>query len=62
MTALTHMSDEEIDRVCLTMSRINMAPFFFGEMSPLLRETVRWLATSLPLIIRNWKLIQRMMG
>jgi digeranylgeranylglycerophospholipid reductase len=62
MTGLAHMSDEEIDRACLAMSRVNLAPFFFGEMGPLLRETARWLVTSFPLILRDWRLIRRMMG
>jgi flavin-dependent dehydrogenase len=61
MAGLTHMTDEEIDRVCQTMSRINLAPFFFGEWRPILSATFRWIATGLPLILRDWKLIDRLM-
>ena len=62
ITSLTHMADDEIDRVCEALSRINLAPFFFGESGPILRTTVRWVATSLRLIVRDWTLIRRMLS
>jgi len=62
ITGLVNMSDDELDRVCETLSRINLAPFFFGEWKPILAETFRWVVTWLPLVRRDWKLIQRMMG
>jgi hypothetical protein len=56
ITGLAAMSDEELDRVCETFSRINLAPFFFGEWLPMLTETVRWLVIALPPILRDWRL------
>ena len=47
--------------VCETLSKINLAAFFFGEWRPILAETVRWLARALPLILRDWPLLRRMM-
>jgi flavin-dependent dehydrogenase len=61
VTSLTHMTDDEIDRVCQTFGRINLAPFFFGQTGPILRTAVQWIATSLPLIVRDWTLIRRML-
>jgi hypothetical protein len=43
------------------LSKINLAAFFFGEWRPILAETVRWLARALPLILRDWPLLRRMM-
>lgn len=34
----------------------------FGEWKPILAETFRWVVTGLPLILRDWKLVQRMMS
>ncbi len=62
ITSLSEMSDEELDRLCQTLSRVNLAPFFFGEWQPLLSATLRWVVTGLPLILRDWRLIQRMMS
>ncbi len=60
MMALTDMSDDEIDRVCQTMSTMNMEPFFFGETGPIVRETLRWTVREFPRIVRDWRLIRRM--
>jgi len=59
---LVGMSDEELDRVCQTLSRLNLAPFFFGDWRPIVGETLRWLARGLPLILRDWRLLRRIMG
>jgi len=59
---LASMTDEEMDRVCQTCSRLDLAPFFFGQPWPMLRESARWLARALPLILRDWRLIRRMMA
>ncbi len=61
ITGLAAMSDDELDRVCETFSRINLAPFFFGAWRPMLAETARWLVTSLPLILRDRRLVGRLM-
>ena len=58
---MAEMSDEELDRLSQTLSKINLAPFFFGRWQPMIVETLKWLVTSLPLILRDWRLIQRMM-
>ncbi len=62
ITSLAAMTDEEIDRICQTMSKVNLAHFFFGEWKPILVETIRWILTGLPLILRDWKLVYRMMS
>ncbi|MBN1430515.1 MAG: hypothetical protein JXB07_19245 [Anaerolineae bacterium] len=49
------MTDEELDRLSQTLGKINLAPFFFEEMKPMLIETLKWVATGLPLIMRDWK-------
>ncbi len=59
---LASMGDQEMDRVCQTFSKMDLSPFFFGEVWPMARETVRWVGRALPLILRDWKLIRRMMG
>lgn len=59
MAGLAAMTDEEIDRVCQTLGRMNLAPFFFGETGPILRELARWVLTSLPQIARDWGLLRR---
>lgn len=59
---ITSLSEMRDDRLCQTLSRVNLAPFFFGEWQPILAQTVRWLVTGLPLIVRDWRLIQRMMS
>lgn len=61
ITGLANMSDNELDRICQTFSRINLAPFFFGKWQPILAETLRWIVTGLPFILRDWKLINRIM-
>lgn len=61
ITGLAAMSDDELDRLGETLSRINLAPFFFGEWMPMLTEAVRWVVTALPLILRDWRLVGRMM-
>jgi len=50
---LAGMTDEDIDRICQTMSRMNMAPFFFGEWWAIAWETLRWVVKGLPLILRD---------
>ncbi len=62
ITGLVAMSDDELDRVCETLSRINLAAFFFGEWRPMLTETARWVIQACPLILRDWRLVRRMMG
>ena len=62
ITSMATMTDDELDRVCQTFSRINLAPFFLGEWGPMLIETARWVLTALPLILRDRRLIGRMMG
>lgn len=59
MTGLAHMTDEEIDRLCKAFERLNLAPFFFADPWPIARATARWLLTSLPLILRERRLIRR---
>jgi len=61
ITGLAAMSDEELDRLSQTLSRINLAPFFFGRWQPMVAETLKWLVTGFPLILRDWRLIRRMM-
>ncbi len=61
INGLAGMSDPELDRVCETLSKVNLAAFFFGEWWPMLTETARWLVRALPLILRDWKLLRRMM-
>jgi flavin-dependent dehydrogenase len=61
MTGLAAMSDGEIDRVCQTLGRMNLAPFFFGAWGPIVRESARWVLTSLPQIARDWRLLRRML-
>lgn len=58
---LAAMTDEEIDRVCQTLSKLNLASFFFGEWRPIAWETLGWLARQFPLVIRDWRLLGRMM-
>lgn len=62
INGLAGMSDPELDRVCETLSKINLAAFFFGEWRPMLTETARWLGRALSLILRDWSLLWRMMG
>ncbi len=62
ITGLANMSDGELDRVCQTFSRVNLAPFFFGQWQPMFAETLKWIVTGLPFILRDWKLISRIMS
>lgn len=62
ITGLANMSDDELDRVCQTLSRINLAPFFLGKWQSMLAETLRWIVKGLPFILRDWKLINRIMS
>jgi len=62
ITGLADMSDDELDRVCQTLSRINLAPFSFGQWQPIAAETVKWIVTGLPLILRDRKLLRRMLS
>jgi flavin-dependent dehydrogenase len=62
ITGLANMNDDELDRLCETLSKINLAPFFFGQWRPMAVETLKWLVTGFPLILRDWRLIRRMMG
>ncbi|MFQ3547546.1 MAG: NAD(P)/FAD-dependent oxidoreductase [Termitinemataceae bacterium] len=62
ITGLTNMNDNELDRLCQTLSQINLAPFFFGKWQPMLAETLRWIVKALPFILRDWRLINRMMS
>lgn len=62
ITGLAGMTDAELDRVCQTLSKINLAPFSFGEWGPMLAETMRWLARAFPLIVRDRRLLRRIMG
>ncbi len=57
--ALTRMTDEEIDRVCQTLGRMNMAPFFFGDLGPILAGVAKWGVTSFPLLVRDAGLLRR---
>jgi flavin-dependent dehydrogenase len=62
ITSLTAMSDEELNRLSQTLSKVNLAPFFFGEWKPIAVETLKWIVTGLPLILRDWRLIKRMLS
>ena len=62
ITGLANMRDDQLDRLCETLSKINLAPFFFGRWQPMAVETWKWIVTGFPLILRDWRLIQRMMG
>ncbi len=57
INGLAGMSEAELNRLCETLSKINLAPFFFGEWRPLLSETARWLALAWPLILRDGRLL-----
>jgi flavin-dependent dehydrogenase len=61
ITSLSAMSDEELDRLSQTLSKVNLAPFFFGEWKPIAVESLRWMVNGLPLILRDWRLIKRML-
>jgi len=60
MLALAAMNDQEIDRLCQTLSTLNLAPFFFGDWRPMLSESMRWLRGQLPFIVRDRGLLLRM--
>ncbi len=62
ITSLARMADEELDRLSQTLSKINLAPFFFGKWQPIAVETLRWIVTGLPFILRDWKLVKRMLS
>ena len=62
MLGLATMTDAEIDRVCQTFGHLDLAPFFFGQRWPILRESLRWMWKAWPLILRDWKLIGRVMA
>jgi len=62
ITGLAKMTDEELDRLSQTLGKVNLAPFFFGEWQPMAAETLRWIVTGLPLILRDWRLIKRVLG
>jgi flavin-dependent dehydrogenase len=59
---LASMGDDEMDRVCQTCGRLDLAPFFFGEPWPMLRASAQWLVRALPLILRDGLLIRRLMA
>lgn len=58
---LALMSDDEMDRVCQTCSRLDLAPFFFGEPWPMACALLAWIWRALPLIVRDWHLLRRML-
>ena len=60
ITSLAEMTDEELDHLGQTLGKVNLSPFFFGEWQPIAAETLRWIVTGLPLILRDWRLIKRM--
>lgn len=62
ITSLAAMTDEELDRLSQTLGKINLAPFFFGEWQPIAIEALRWFVTGLPLILRDWRLLKRMLS
>ncbi len=62
ITSLAEMTDEELDRLSQALGKVNLAPFFFGEWKPIAAETLRWIVTGLPLILRDWRLIKRVLG
>ncbi len=62
ITSLAKMTDEELDRLSQTLGKVNLAPLFFGERKPIAAETLRWIMTALPLILRDWRLIKRMLS
>ncbi len=62
ITSMAEMSDEELDRISGTLGRVNLAPFFSGSWKPMMMEMLKWGMSSLPLILRDWQLIRRMMG
>ena len=62
ISGLAGMSDAELDRLCETLSQINLAPFFFGEWRPMMTETARWLARAGPLILRDRRLLRRLLS
>jgi hypothetical protein len=59
---LVGMADEEINRVCRTFSKTDLSPFFFGKRWPRIRESVKGVARGFPLIVRDRKLISRLMA
>ncbi len=59
LQGLANMDDEEIDRLCQNMGRINIAPFFLGKPGPILGTSLLWLLRSFPFILRDWSLLRR---
>lgn len=62
LSGLADMTDNELDRVCETLSCLNLAPFFLGRPGAMTWETLKWVARSFPLIARDRQLLRRMMG
>ncbi len=59
MQGLAHMTDNEIDRLCQNLGRVNIAPFFMGEKNPMIKASILWFIRSFPLIIRDLGLLRR---
>jgi flavin-dependent dehydrogenase len=59
LQGLANLDDEEIDRLCQNMGRINIAPFFLGKPGPILGTSLLWLLRSFPFILRDWSLLRR---
>lgn len=62
ITGLVEMTDEELDHLSQTLGKVNLAPFFFGEWKPIVAETLRWMITGFPLVLRDWKLIRSILS
>jgi flavin-dependent dehydrogenase len=59
MQGLANMTDEEIDRLCQNLGRVNIAPFFLGETGPMIKTSLQWLLRSFPLILRDYGLLRK---
>ena len=59
---LTGMTGEEIDRLCQTLSGLNLAPFFCGDWGLAAWEALKWVVRKLPWILRDRHLLRRMLN
>ena len=61
ITSLSEMEDEQMDHLCQMLTQMNLAPFFYGEWKPIVSDTLRWFITRFPFILRDWRMIQRIL-
>jgi flavin-dependent dehydrogenase len=59
MLGLAHMSDDEIDRLCLTLDDLNLSTPFFSNWRTLAWEMMSWMIRQFPLMVHDWQLMQR---